>query len=219
MSEQLATLPAIPIYLVHYVEEQPNSSEWDKLPYVQLVDVVTGETPALQTFVRVCWSRYGLHVQFRCDDDVIVSPYTKRDDPLYDADVVEWFIDPGTSDHSYYEFNISPHNVVFDSKITNAPDKPRSFNPEWNATGLTSEVRYVQPNRQQGDSGSVQIEYTAMLPFADLQACPQPGDEWTLNLFRIDQNAAGERSYYAWSPTGAVQFHVPDRFGRIRFYK
>lgn len=228
MSEQVTTLTneklehelsaSMPIYLVHYVEEQPSASEWDKLPYVQLVDVVTGETPELQTHVRICWSRYGLHLQFRCEDDLIVSPYSKRDDPLYEADVVEWFIQPADSANSYYEFNISPHNMVFDSKITIESDKPSGFHPEWNAEGLTSEVRYLLPSRPMG-GGAVQVVYTAMLPFSDLQVCPNPGDEWRINLFRIDQNAAEERQYCAWSPTGAVQFHVPEKFGRIRFFK
>lgn len=225
MSEQATTVikdgiepdisATVPIYLVHYVEEQPSSAEWDNLPYVQLVDVVTGEIPELMTQVRICWSKYGLHVQFRCEDERIVSPYSKRDDPLYEADVVEWFVQPNAYDTSYYEFNISPHNTIFDAKITIESDKRYCF-PEWNAEGLKSEVRYVQPSRPLS-GGAVQVEYTAMVPFSDLQAYPNSGDEWRINLFRIDQNAADERRFCAWSPTGAIQFHVPEKFGRIRF--
>ncbi|MGZ9584956.1 carbohydrate-binding family 9-like protein [Paenibacillus marinisediminis] len=208
----------VPIYLVHYVEDHPNSSTWDKLPNVQLTDVVSGEVPALLTHVRMCWSDYALHLQFRCEDDIIVSPFTKRDDSLFDADVVEWFIAPSPDEQRYYEFNISPHNVIFDSMITHEKDQPLGFHPEWNAEGIMTQVRYTEPDKQ-SQRGSVQIEYTAVLPFADLNASPQPGEEWRINMFRIDQDAEGTRSFSAWSPTGAIQFHVPERFGRIRFFK
>ena len=213
-----SNLGGVPIYLVHYTSKLPDTQIWESFPFVELKDVVTGESPALQTSVRLCWSNYALHLQFRCEDDVIVSPYTRRDDPLYDADVVEWFIEPQQQEEQrYYEFNISPHNVLFDSLITYEEGKPKHFQPEWNAEGITTQVRYLERNPV---TNKVVVEYTATLPFSDVNVIPpHPGDEWKLNLFRIDEDEAGERSYSAWSPTGAVQFHRPERFGTIRFYK
>ena len=41
---------------------------------------------------------------------------TNRDDPLYNEEVVEAFVAPEDT-HHYYEFNLSPRNVVFDSEI------------------------------------------------------------------------------------------------------
>lgn len=186
------------------------------MPYVRLCDVVTGEQPALQTHVRLCWTPYALHLQFRCEDDRIISPFTRRDEPLFDADVVEWFIQPSAEQSRYYEFNISPHNVVFDSMITYEDGEEKSFHPEWDAKGISTHVRYTQPDRMSAQ-GTVRVEYTAILPYVDLGKFPQPGDEWRINMFRIDQDESGKRSFSAWSPTGAVNFHVPERFGHIRF--
>ena len=47
---------------------------------------------------------------------------------------------------------------------------------------------------------------------------PRDGDEWRVNLYRIDTD--GENvEFQAWSPTGTAkpQFHVPERFGVLQF--
>jgi hypothetical protein len=58
------------------------------------------------------------------------------------------------------------------------------------------------------------------LPMADLITAPnrppQPGDEWLANLYRIDRSPAGDE-YTAWSPPGRINYHTPERFGRLVF--
>lgn len=187
--------------------------DWSLTDSVELVDVVTGAAPRQQTKVRACWTDTTFHMQFECEDDYIVSPYADRDDPLYEADVVECFIDPAGDGRAYYEFNVSPHNVIFDAYITNNPGEPKSFHPEWNAKQLLSSVSYVNvPARR--------VIYELAIRFEDLECTtPEAGSHFRLNWFRIDQDKLGARTYDAWAPTGAVNFHMPECFGTIRFTK
>ncbi|MDQ8739226.1 hypothetical protein [Paenibacillus sp. LHD-38] len=61
--------------------------------------------------------------------------------------------------------------------------------------------------------------YDIKIPFIDLGNPPSNGTEWRWNLFQIDKNLQGERHYWAWSPTGEVQFHLPQYFGTLEFHR
>jgi hypothetical protein len=45
---------------------------------------------------------------------------------------------------------------------------------------------------------------------------PKPGDEWRLNVFRIDRTKK-KNEFQAWSPTGRIDFHMPWHFGKLVF--
>lgn len=50
---------------------------------------------------------------------------------------------------------------------------------------------------------------------------PQAGEEWRLNIYRFERvrknGTQSEEQASAWSPVGKVDFHVPERFGRVVF--
>ena len=51
---------------------------------------------------------------FRAEDPDIWGTYTNRDDPLWDEEVVEVFLDDDCDEWSFLEFEVSPNNVVVD---------------------------------------------------------------------------------------------------------
>jgi len=151
----------------------------------------------------------------------------RRDDPLYDEEVVEVFLCPTRVLSRYFEIEISPHNVVFDAAIHN-PDLDRqtmTTNRNWDCADLLTAVCAEAPvhddapaNRaSQGPGGTWTVEIA--IPFSSLPpgTPPEPGSEWCVNFYRIDR---GERDVYqAWSPTlrKPADYHVPRRFGVLRF--
>ncbi|MCR8845861.1 carbohydrate-binding family 9-like protein [Paenibacillus sp. SC116] len=228
MIEIAASTSTVPVYFCRHVHHVPTDNDWQEMQVVKLVDVATGEKPRLQTTVQVCWTDTALHMRFVCEDDYIHSPYNNRDDLLFHADVVEWFIDVDGKGLQYYEFNLSPNNVVFDALILNGPDKPREYLLEWNADGLRTSVTKLEPSEHERSAAQTQkpmheqshvYSYIIELPFTDLNTTPQDGSEWRINCYRIDEDTSKERSYWAWSPTGEINFHVPERFGRLLFIR
>lgn len=182
---------------------------WERIEPVSLVDVATGGAVAEPTAVRACWDASYVYVRFDCRDDYAVSSYTKRDEPLYEQDVVEVFFDEAGEGTNYLEFEFSPHNVIFDAKIRNDGGKLQ-IGLEWDADGLESTVT---------EDGQGNRVYELKFPVAIFREAPAPGMKWRVNFYRIDEDRSGVRHFQAWSPTGAVNYHIPSRFGTLTFVK
>jgi len=181
---------------------------WDQVESMVLKDVVTGGDTRLATTAKACWTDEALYIRFECEDDYVVATLNRRDDPLYREDVVEVFIDEERTGHHYIELEVSPINVIFDALVDNNLAGSIQVNQEWNAEGLSTEVMHK--------NGS--IVYDIIMPFTLFRKPPKSGTSWHWNVYRIDTDPEGGRHYWAWSPTGEVNFHKPLRFGIINFY-
>lgn len=202
--------------------------------------------PSLRTAVQTCWDESFLYVAFYCEDEAILANQRRRDDPLYNEEVVEVFVAPGgrfsgAASHPsasstasgggpsfYYEFNLSPRNIVFDAAVTHDAGAFQG-DVAWDCAGLCSEVfrtarRGAQGKLERedlwqvGDFSFGSWVGVLAIPFAGLgQEAPHPGDEWRINFYRIKRIPKAE--FTAWSPTFVTppNFHVPERFGVVRF--
>lgn len=189
--------------------ESRGSVDWNRYEAVALSNTVTGLAAKEATEVRACWSAECFYVQFVCQDSYIVSEYRHRDDPLYEQDVVELFMDEAGEGLEYIELELSPNNVVFDARIRNDGQKSiTDSDVEWDLTGLLTTVE---------NDGKGNLVYEIRIPAQNFQNPPQAGRSWNVNFYRIDEDAQGNREYQAWSPTGEVNYHIPSRFGRLEF--
>lgn len=217
-------------YECRYITAVNGLIPWDEIAAGTLVEVVTGGKPRLETRFRACWTADALHVRFDCEDDHVVATMERRDDPIYEEDVVEVFLDTIGTGKVYYEFELSPRGVEFDALIHNRLDGHKEVDVAWDAKGLQTAV---------SDGANGWKHYELRIPFADLLAgqgqerkqeqeqereqaqeqerFPRHGVEWGWNLYRIDDDTEGNRHYWAWSPTGKVNFHIPQRFGTLMF--
>jgi len=182
------------------------------------------------TALRVGWTETHLCIAFHCSDREIWGTYRQRDDALYEEEVVEAFLSPTADVAHYYEFEVSPHNVVFDARVT-SPDLDRTtmtVDTSWDCPGLQTAVQVSGPlhdgRPSDGASESSDAEpgwwsVEIAIPFAAFPetGVPQPGEMWRANFYRIDRAEPPE--YSAWSPTLQVpaDFHIPARFGYLVF--
>jgi len=206
----MATLQEIVTYTCEYVYDA--ESAWQRIAPVELVDVVTGGAVREETKVKACWDERALYVRFECVDTYAVSRYTYRKAPLWEQDVVEIFIDEEGDCKRYMEIVVSPNGVLCDLMIDHHDDSnPLSFkaDKEWEVQGF-EQTNETDENRR---------IYTFKIPFSNFAKAPEAGMEWRINFFRIDEEPNGTRHYQAWSPTGAVNYHIADRFGRLAFKK
>ncbi|MFC4810559.1 carbohydrate-binding family 9-like protein [Paenibacillus sp. GCM10023250] len=196
------------VYRCRYAALSADGSvQWAEIASVLLTDVSTGAAPALRTAVQACWTGSDLWFRFECEDDHVVATMTGHDDPLYEEDVVELFLDEDGDGTTYYELEVSPRNVVFDARIRNDLAGSKMIELEWHAAGMTTDVR---------EDGPLRI-YEIRLPLANFGRLPADGTAWRWNAYRIDEDRSGERRYWAWRPTGAVNYHIPERFGTLLF--
>lgn len=181
---------------------------WEAVEGVELTHTVHGGAPRLRTVVRICRTDECLHFRFECEDDHTVATYTDRDDPIYREDVVEIFVDEEGKGTHYKEYEFSPRNVIFDALVVKEPGQSPQVNTTWDHEGLRSTVSVTEDGI---------VVYEIGMPVAAFGKPPVSGTEWRINLYRIDDDRQGERHYWAWSPTGLVNFHRPDKFGTLRF--
>jgi len=178
----------------------------------------------VQGHVRVLYDAEALYLGFEVSDvDVRGGFSADEEDPhLWTGDTVELMIDPdGDGDgRDYYELQINPQNLVFDSAFDSynqprgGPNRP--FGHESWRSAVTSAVRIdgTLDDKSDHDGGYV-VE--ARLPFASLTRAaktpPDPGDRWRMNFYALQNNGGA-----AWSPIlGQGNFHRASRFGRVLF--
>jgi hypothetical protein len=165
-----------------------------------------------KTVARACWSTAALHVQFECDDRDVWGTHTRRDDPLYEEEVVEVFLAPGSEDPiEYYEFEVSPAGVLFDARV---------FNPESDRTHLRvdrswdcAEIGWAAARHPRRPGWLAHL----VLPFESLAPGRERPPVWRGNLYRIERPRDAAPEFTAWSPTltDPPDFHKPARFGRL----
>ena len=137
---------------------------------------------------------------------------TRRDEHLWDEEVVEIFLDPDRSGRDYYELEINPANVVCDLRMISPwPDKKGDRK---DAAGRTA-----------GWTATALLPWDGMrrLPSAkSVSLPPKPGDRWRFNVFRIERpggKASPEKDavFAAWSPPSAESFHDAGAFRDLVF--
>jgi cellulose/xylan binding protein with CBM9 domain len=181
-----------------------------------LVGIHGEPSPVPHTVAKLLWDGASLFVGWTCVDRRVESTYRRHDDELWNQDVVEVFLDPGGHGRGYYELQVSPASVVFDSYLP----RYRANQNDW-SSGMEATAR-VDGTLNAGEDDDRGWSAEMRIPLAGLQggphAPPVAGDEWRANLFRLDlaPGVRGARGA-AWSPPIRPDFHRTQRFGTIRF--
>ena len=197
---------------------------WQEAEAIQLNDAITGKPGRFSTEVRVLYDDKFLYVGFHCEDDYAWGTVTERDGPIWNEESVEVFVNPAGTAHQYYEINVSPKNVIFDSCILNRRTEENPNNtfiglPEWNVVDLQTATNIDGEADQHGKAKSWSAEFA--IPHSELIGAPnvppKHGDIWRINVYRIDSPRKDQREHYAWIQTGRPAFHLPWRFAYLRF--
>jgi hypothetical protein len=179
-----------------------------------------------RTAFRALWNSEGLAIRFEACDNRPWHTMTRLDDPIWEEEVVEIFIDPACLGRHYAEVEISPVNVVTDLHILE-PHPHLNGDRSWDWRGLESTV---VPGSCGGLTPGSWVAL-AWLPWSGLQSMapevtprvpPSPGDAWRFNVFRIKRPhgpSEPERDaiYAAWSAPEGPSFHEPGAFRRMEF--
>ncbi len=194
-----------------------------------LVDVSTGElkkTAPVNGDVKVLWNDEGIYVGFSVADTDIIGGFKKgeKDPHLWTKDTVEIMVDPdGDGDNKdYYEIQIGPQNLVFDSQFDAynepkvEPDGPYGHQ-EWSSNLKSAVALDGTVDKSDDEDRGYTVE--ALIPWKSfskaLKLPPELGSTWRINFYAMKNNAG-----VAWSPIlGQGNFHRAPRFGRVTWSK
>ena len=202
------------------IDGQLDDDVWaDAETSTAFVHTLDGTPADFRAKARVLYDDENLYFAVEVQDDDLQATHDEHDDHLWEQDCVELMIDPDGDGKNYFELQISPKSVVFDTRY-DSRRRPRPFGDiQW-----SSQLKQaVDVNGTLNDS-KTDVGYTveAALPFTALKAgatptsAPSDGSEWRLNFYVMDSRAQGQRAA-GWSPPLVPDFHVPSRFGTLNF--
>jgi hypothetical protein len=216
-------LPASPIV----IDGKLDDASWARAATTgSLVNVATGEAPSateLSGSVKLLYDEQALYVGFEVfDDDVRGGFDPAQPDPhLWTKDTVEVMVDPdGDGDNrDYYEIQVGPQNLVFDSAFDSyneprvAPDGPYGHQ-EWSANVQSAvQVQGTLDDAREDDGYVVEMAIPWTSFAKAKRSPPKPEDMWRMTFYAMQNNSG-----LAWSPIlGQGNFHKASRFGRVRF--
>lgn len=194
--------------------------DWGNAPVTErFVRTMDGRPGEPVTTARVMWDDEHLYVAFEVADDYLLSTFEAHDDHLWEQDVVELMIDPDGDGEGYFELQVSPTGLVFDTRFDTVR-RPAPFGyPAWQSgleAGVDTRGTANDDEADQGYTVELRIPFSALGPGPDAAPPPAAGDEFRIALYLLDAQREGQRGV-GWSAPLVGDFHVPERFGRVTF--
>jgi Carbohydrate family 9 binding domain-like len=225
LGAQKRELPPIPRYQVHrarqaiVVDGKLDDAAWKAADTLEFRFPWERQTGAKQkTVARLLWNDEYLFVGYDCEDADIVAHHTERDDPTYEDDAVELFLNPDPSQDWYYGMEMNARAVLFDYFYA----FPRTLLKRLNFSGVQIATHLrgtlnVTGDKDEGWSLEVAIPWKNFEELAT-KLPPPAGAVWTANLNRWDGTEPNRR-LSLWSDSGREQPdpHNPKRFGQLVF--
>ncbi len=193
-----------------------NEQGWRKAPAVGDFVLNRDGSPApYQTEAKILYDDHFLYFSFRSADTNIWSTMRRRDEHLWEEEVVEVFLQADPLLPNYIELEVNPLGSMLDIYLLSRR-KPLRYE-SWNSEKLKWAVR--TDGTVDGQEGDREWACEIALPLEDIVTAPHlpphPGDRWRMNLFRVEKLPTPAE--IAWSPTLKGDFHVLEKFGEIIF--
>lgn len=167
--------------------------------------------PSGPTSAKLLWDHDYLYVYVDVQDADIATSFTQRDESLWQADVVEVFIDTDQNQRDYVELQVSPAGVIFDSHFPGG--RADQSLPAWNSE-LRAAVMIDGTLNQAGDQDrGYRVEMA--IPWRDVKGRAPVFDavaraSLALNVVRVD-HVAGKPAAASWRRISYRDFHGLDR--------
>lgn len=188
-------------------------------PTGPFVNTMTGAAGSFDARAQVLYDAQAFYCAFRVTDDHLKSSFRKPDDHLWEQDTVEVMFDPDGDAHNYFELQVSPRGVTFDTRY-DAPRDPRPFgHVDWSshveaAVAVQGTIDDAEPD--QGYTVEMRVPWSAFAAGQPPASAPSAGATWRINFFVMDARERGQRAV-GWSAPRVGDFHTLAKFGRVVF--
>ena len=197
------------------VDGKLDDAPWAKAAGAKLVNNADDSPAAQETEARILYDEKYLYFSFRSADENIWATYRRRDQRLWEEEVVEVFLQADASQPSYIELEVNPLGTMLDIYLLDVR-KPLRYE-SWNSERLAWAVRVG--GTVDGKGGDREWTCELALPLEDVATAPRlpprAGDRWRMNLYRMEARPVA--ALLAWSPTRKDDFHQPGMFGWLVF--
>jgi len=191
------------------IDGRGTEAEWQRAPVAELIFPWESQKGAKQkTAVRLMWDETFLYALYECEDTEITVRHLQRDDPTYQDDAVELYLNPRPKQETaYFGLEMNAGGVMYDYFMS----FPSSVTlKKWNLTGY--QLKTARTDK--GWSLELAVPWD---DFSDMGRRPEAGSEWKMQLVRWD-GVEPARRLSIWSDSGLERPHPhnPARFGVLR---
>jgi len=179
------------------------------------VETRSGRDAPFRASAKLLWDEGYLYVGVEVHDTFLRASYTKHDDHLWEQDCVELMIDPDGDGSGYFEIQVSPRGVVFDTRYDSRRIPGPFGHVDWDSSvriGVSRRGHLDDSDADDGYAIEMAIPWQAFSLRDKPLRAPAIGHEMRANLYVMDLSEERQRAA-AWSPVGISDFHVPHRFG------
>jgi hypothetical protein len=195
--------------------------------------------PLHRTRVEMLWDDKALYIAADLDEPDLWATLTARDSVIFHDNDFEVFIDPDGDTHNYGELEVNALGTAWDLLLA----RPyRDGGPPANGwdihgleVGVTRRGTLNHPgDRDDGWTVELALPWTSLEDLTADHQPPRAGDHWRVNFSRVEwrldardgvyakRTAADDRTTlpednWVWSPQGAVDMHMPERWGVVQF--
>lgn len=176
------------------------------------VRTMNGQKGKPQARVKSLWDDQYWYLGFDVKDPFIKADQRRRDAHLWKQDCVEIMVDPDGDGKNYFEIQVSPHGIIFDTRYDSRRD-PRPFgHTDWDA-----DIKSATTITRDGYTVEAAVRWSSLVGEGSRGRAPKPNDSWKANFFVMDTVRQGGQRAVGWSPPLEGDFHVLDRFGTVVF--
>jgi hypothetical protein len=202
------------------IDGKLDEDDWKQAqPSSPFVQTMTGSKGAFAANVRVLYDANRLYLGYQVEDSYLKCTFQKNDDHLWEQDAIELMVDPDGDGKNYFEVQVSPTGLVFDTRY-DTRRSPRPFGEmAWSSAAEAKVALRGKPNDDAADQGydvELAIPWSAFAAGSTPASPPAAGAVWRMNFFVMDALPNGQRAV-GWSPPMIGDFHTLDRFGRVVF--
>lgn len=218
--ERAITLPAKKVTGAITIDGKLDEVDWGAaIASTPFLNPMTGAIGSFAAKVRVLFDDERIYLGYEVSDTLLKSTFTNADDHLWEQDAIEVMLDPDGDGKNYFEVQVSPAGLVFDTRYDTVR-QPRPFGDiNWSSRASAKVTVSGTLNDSAADQGYV-VEMS--MPWKAFAVGPTPatppaeGTAWRVNFYVMDAQRDGQRAV-AWSAPRVPDFHTPARFGSVVF--
>ncbi len=223
-----------------------NETDWQAASNTNNFVDIEGARQAVPPFksnAKLLWDADNLYIGMTMEEPHLWATLKERDAIIFQDDAFEIFIDPDGDGHQYCEIQVNVFNAVWDLLLQKPfrIDKKSTANTKWDVKGLKTAVSFNGTLNQPKDidenwTVEVAIPWSPMKEISAASVPPKSGDQWRMNLARVDwllkiegntyqkqlkpnRKKPKQERYDVWSPHGKIDLHQPEMWGYVQFTK
>ncbi|MDD5727048.1 MAG: carbohydrate-binding family 9-like protein [Victivallales bacterium] len=216
-------------YLIKYVKDVKLDSPWDGAVWKQAdivnIDKFCRGSQHPEAKCKLLYNENGIYGLFQVKDRYVRSVSTKFQESVCEDSCVEFFVEPaGGRGYLNFEFNCGGNMLVFlITDATRTQDGFADYRPLTEAEVAGMEQFTTMPPLVDPEITEPVIWRRGFfIPFAvfekttGMQTGKLSKQVWRANFYKCG-NKTSHPHWASWQPLSAVNFHLPQCFGEIKF--